>query len=77
MVKTFYFEFFFHVNDKKDVDVKCPQNMSCIICYSNLVFFLNFKTQAKKRSNHTQYNKWNNNIEKSCECKLFYYCKNI
>jgi hypothetical protein len=48
MVETFYFEFFFHVNDKKDVDVKCPQSMRCIICYSNLFLFLNFKTQAKK-----------------------------
>jgi hypothetical protein len=24
-----------------------------------------------------QYNKWNNNIEKICECKPFYYCKNV
>jgi len=48
MVETFYFEFFFHVNDKKDVDVKCPQSMKCILCYSNLVLFFNFKTQAKK-----------------------------
>jgi hypothetical protein len=48
MVETFYFEFFFHVNDKKDVDVKCPQSMRCILCYSNLVLFLNFKTQTKK-----------------------------
>ncbi len=22
-----------------------------------------------------QYNKWNNDIEKTCECKPFYYCK--
>jgi hypothetical protein len=48
MVKTFFFEFFFCVNDKKDVDVKCPQTMRCIFCYSSLVLFCNLKTQAKK-----------------------------
>jgi hypothetical protein len=27
--------------------------------------------------NHIQYNKWNNNIEKTCGCKSLYYCKNV
>jgi len=36
------------VNDKKDVDVKCPQTMRCILCYSSLVLFCNLKTEAKK-----------------------------
>jgi hypothetical protein len=37
----------FCVNDNKDVDVKCPQTMRCILCYNSFVLFCNLKTQAK------------------------------
>ncbi len=49
--------------------------MRCISCYSSLLLFCNRKTQT--RFNLTQYNKHNNKIEKTCECKPFYYCKNV
>jgi hypothetical protein len=39
---------FLGVNDNKDVDVKCPQTMRCILCYSNLVLFCNLKIQTRK-----------------------------
>jgi len=51
------------------------QTLKCIICYSSLVVFCNSNTQT--RPNFIQYNKHNNNVEKTCECKPFYYCKNI
>jgi hypothetical protein len=47
MVNKNYVGFFF-LNHKKNVDVKCPQTMRCIICYNSLVWFCNLKTQAKK-----------------------------
>jgi len=64
MVEFFYVWFFF-LNNKKDVDVECPQIMRCII---NPILFCNLEIRA---------NKWNNNIEKTCECKPFYYYKNV
>ncbi len=39
---------FFCVNDNKDVDVKCPQTMRCILCYNSSILFCNLKTQARK-----------------------------
>jgi hypothetical protein len=36
------------VNDNKDVDVKCPQTMRCILCYNSPILFCNPKTQARK-----------------------------
>jgi len=39
---------FLGVNDNKDVDVKCPQTMRYILCYSNLVLFCNLKIQTRK-----------------------------
>jgi hypothetical protein len=39
---------FFFVNDNKDVNVKGPQTMRCILCYSSPILFCNFKTQAIK-----------------------------
>jgi hypothetical protein len=71
---------FFCVNDNKNVDVKCLQTMTCIICSNNPIFFGNIKTQVGKGIyyNHDiQYNKWNNNIEKTCESKPLHYCKNV
>jgi hypothetical protein len=32
----------------KDVDVKCPQTMRCILCYNSPILFCNPKTQARK-----------------------------
>jgi len=48
MVELIYIGFFFCVNDNKDVNVKCPQTMRCILCYSSPILFCNFKTQARK-----------------------------
>jgi hypothetical protein len=39
---------FLCVNDNKDVDVKCPHTMRCIICYNSPILFCNPKTQARK-----------------------------
>jgi hypothetical protein len=36
------------VNDSKEVDVKCPQIMKCILCYISPILFSNSKTQKKK-----------------------------
>ncbi len=65
---NFFMLGFFFWNNNKDVDVECPQIMRCIICYNNPIFFCNLKIWT---------NKWNNNIKKTCECKPFYYYKNV
>jgi hypothetical protein len=57
------------VYDNKDVDMKCPQTMRCIICYGNPILFCNPKTYTRKCLIIYKYNKWNNNIEKICECR--------
>ncbi len=38
----------FCVNDNKDVDVKCFQNMRFIFCYNSPILFCNLKTHARK-----------------------------
>jgi hypothetical protein len=44
MFKEFFMLGFFCVNDNKDVDMKCPQTMRCIICYDNPILFCDLKT---------------------------------
>jgi hypothetical protein len=39
---------FFCVNDRKNVDVKYPQTMRCIFCYSSPILVCNSKAQARK-----------------------------
>ncbi len=67
----------FGVNDNKDVDVSCAQTMQCILCYNSLVLVLNPKAKAKDTLIFE--NKLNGitSLEKKCECKPFYYYKNI
>jgi len=47
MVKKIYVGLFY-VNDNKNVDMKCPQTMKCILCYNNIIFICNLQTQARK-----------------------------
>jgi len=39
---------FFGVNHNKNVEVKCLQTLSCILCYNSPILFCNPKTQARK-----------------------------
>jgi len=39
---------FYCLNNNKEVDVKFPQTMKCILCYTSLVLVSNLKTQARK-----------------------------
>jgi len=41
---NFFMLVVFCVNDNKDVDLKCPQTMKCIFCYSIPILFCNPKT---------------------------------
>ncbi len=64
---------FLFVNDNKDVNVKCPQTMRCIFCYSSPILFCNFKTQAKKHliSNGITSLKKHVNVDHSIKAKMF------
>jgi hypothetical protein len=66
IVEMFYGRFF-NVKDNKNVDVKHHQTMKCILCYNNIIFICNLKTQARKDlilSNTIN----GYNIETTCEC---------
>jgi hypothetical protein len=65
----------FCVNDNKDVDLKYGQTI--FLCYNSPILFCNPKIQARKGLIIYNTTKWNNNIEKTCRCKSFYYCKNV
>jgi hypothetical protein len=56
---------FFYVNDNGKVTLDAPQIMHCMLCYSNLVFFLP-KNEIKKGFNILLQDKWNNLFEKRC-----------
>jgi hypothetical protein len=68
---------FFGVNDNKDVNVKCPQTMRCILCYSSPILFCNFKTQARKHlilndiTNGITSLKKHVNVDHSIKAKMF------
>jgi len=47
------------------------------VFFVTIVLFCNSKTQNEERSHLIKYNKWNNNIVKTCEWRPFYYCKNV
>ncbi len=71
------------MNDKKNVNVKCPQTMSCIFKNINAILFCNLKFQATKYIVvyiFVVYIYTKNGIttlKKRSECKAFYYWKNV
>jgi len=48
VIKILYVGFFLCVNHNKNVDVKCLQTLSCILCYNSSILFCNPKTQVRK-----------------------------
>jgi hypothetical protein len=64
------------VNDESLVDVKMPQVMRCVLCYSRPICHVVLK-QIEEKSCFIFQEQWNNSVTKSCGYKPWIHCKKI